>query len=521
MDAVINYDEAAGFLKTPPSLEPCSNFTNIRALQKHILQALAQLSCPQSAIHSWSGLAMDPATYLLLEGAAFTIPPNPGPMAIFPGGAGAARTAIKTIQATFGRNKNYYLSYKNITQVCFRMLDANVSDQFKVSNNPTLTGWNSTMSIINILNQLQVSYGKPNIMTLYTNDTLFRSPMTAGNSPEMLFYRIEQCQEIQRIGNLPYSEEQIIANAVCILLQANIFPLKEFDAWEAVTPKTYPALKTFIHAAYGRRLTALALCSTSGQNGYANQKTYNVLEEGNGEDTNDDTVTTIMQTAALTTATGGRAPSGGTAISAKVTAAINQLLANQTAIMPQMAAATAQMAALTVVPTLAQNARAYALRKQFYVPPIQQIAVPMQQPFSAVGAYPTGWGGQRGGCGCNQGGHRGGRSRTPFADSMRGAGAVPMMTKMMPHGGSIAQPPPQNATAAQKTGFLNIYKLHNNWNACFSCGFDIKDGHTSITCPFKWWNHQDSFTCRNAQQFIVAGYDPCTKGMHKRVLPAG
>jgi hypothetical protein len=268
------------------------------------------------------------------------------------------------------------------------MLDANVSDQFKVSNNPTLTGWNSTMSITDILSQLQVLYGKPNMMMLYTNDTFCRSPMTASDSPKMLFYRIKQCQEIQRIGNLPYSEEQIIANEVRILLQANIFPLKEFDAWDAVTPKSYPTLKTFIHVAYGRRLTALALHSTSGQNGYANQTIYNVLEDGNDDDTNDDTVTTITQMDAG--ATGGATQSGGTAISAKVAAAINQLSANQTAIMSQMAAVTAQLAALSVVPPPAQNTSAYAPRNLFYVPPIQQVAVPMQQPFSATGVYPTG-----------------------------------------------------------------------------------------------------------------------------------
>jgi hypothetical protein len=51
MGAVIDYDEAAGFLKNPPSLELRPNFTNICALQKHIMQALAQLSCPQSNIH--------------------------------------------------------------------------------------------------------------------------------------------------------------------------------------------------------------------------------------------------------------------------------------------------------------------------------------------------------------------------------------------------------------------------------------------------------------------------------------
>jgi hypothetical protein len=95
-----------------------------------------------------------------------------------------------------------------------------------------------------------------------------------------------------------------------------------------------------------------------------------------------------------------------------------------------------------------------------------------------------------------------------------------MMTKMMPRGGGIAQPPPGMQQRRKKLDFSNIYKIHNNWNVCFSCGFDIEDGCTSITCPFKRWNHQDLFTCGNAQQFIAAGYDPCTKGMHKTVLPA-
>jgi hypothetical protein len=105
MDAVIKYDKSAGFLKNPLSLEPCPNFINICALQKHIMQGLAQLTCPQSAIHGWSGLAMDPAKYLLLEGVAFVVPPNPGPTVIFLGGVAVAQTVMKTIQATFDRKK--------------------------------------------------------------------------------------------------------------------------------------------------------------------------------------------------------------------------------------------------------------------------------------------------------------------------------------------------------------------------------------------------------------------------------
>ena len=97
---------------------------------------------------------MNPAAYNLLEGMAFVIPPDPGPTPVFPGGVAVARTIMKMTEAMFVRDKNYFLSYKNITKACFRMLDANVSAQFKVSNNTALTGWNSTMSIIDILKQL-------------------------------------------------------------------------------------------------------------------------------------------------------------------------------------------------------------------------------------------------------------------------------------------------------------------------------------------------------------------------------
>jgi hypothetical protein len=301
-----------------------------------VIQVLSQLYCPQSALHRWAGLAIDSAMYQLLKSTVFIVLINPAPMAIYP--QWAAPTMVKMIDATFLRDKNYFFPYKNFMRVCFRMFDMDIGAQFKVSNTPALTGWNSTMSIIDILNQLQDSYGKPTMMTLFQNDVMFRNPMAPMDSPKMLFYRIEQCQEIQCIGKLPYSDERIVANAVQILIQANISPLKDFDTWEEMTPKTYPALKTFIHEAYSRCLLVMALCSTSVQNGDAHQTIYNVLEAGIDEDTNNGTVTTIMQTAAVTAATGVTTPSSSTAISAEVAAAINQLSANQATIMSQMAA---------------------------------------------------------------------------------------------------------------------------------------------------------------------------------------
>jgi hypothetical protein len=134
MDAVLKYNKATGFLKNPPSLEPCPNIATICALQKHIVKALSQLFFLQSAIHGWSGLPMDPATYNHLEGVAFAIPNDPGPMPVYP--QWAAPTTIKMINATFVQDKNHFLSFKNISQTCFCMFNENVGAQLRCPTTP-------------------------------------------------------------------------------------------------------------------------------------------------------------------------------------------------------------------------------------------------------------------------------------------------------------------------------------------------------------------------------------------------
>ncbi len=183
---------------------------------------------------------------------------------------------------------------------------------------------------------------------------------------------------------------------------------------------------------------------------------------------------------------------------------------------------SAKIAAMSFVPPLAQHTRVFVPCKPFSVPPIQQVAISMQQPFAPMGIFNAGRGGQRGGRDRGRGGGRGSCSRTPFVDAMRSREATPVVTNLVPYRGGVTQLPaaPGVQQLHRNPDFSNIYKVHNNWNLCFRCGFNIKDGHTFITCPFKKWNHQDSFTPQNAQQFIVAGYNPCMKGMQKTVLPS-
>jgi hypothetical protein len=145
MDQLITFNEGAGFLKNPPSLAPRMDFGKTQALHKHINTVLMQLVCPQSQIHGWAGLAMEQNMYALLKAVSFTIPINPGDTPIY-----AQFTTpyhMKMADAIFLRNKNYYLSYKNINHACFKMLDEKEKQQYKVLNVTTMKGWNATMSV--------------------------------------------------------------------------------------------------------------------------------------------------------------------------------------------------------------------------------------------------------------------------------------------------------------------------------------------------------------------------------------
>jgi hypothetical protein len=134
MDTVVPFDNVASFLCNPPTMHPRPGFTKLRALCLHLVKVLKLIECPQSSIHGWSGLAMDPAVYALIEPNAFVVPADPGLAPLYISFATPA--AIKMVDATFKQDKNYFVSNKNIYRVCFCMLDELVPNQYKVSCPP-------------------------------------------------------------------------------------------------------------------------------------------------------------------------------------------------------------------------------------------------------------------------------------------------------------------------------------------------------------------------------------------------
>jgi hypothetical protein len=102
---------------------------------------------------------MDPIMYTLIKLSPFTAPPDLGDIPLYPNFA--SPQMLKTVEQLWDNPRNYYLLYINIIRACFCMLDENIPNQLKVSNDPTLIGWNPTMSIQLILKQLQNSSGQP------------------------------------------------------------------------------------------------------------------------------------------------------------------------------------------------------------------------------------------------------------------------------------------------------------------------------------------------------------------------
>ncbi len=81
---------------------------------------------------------MDPGLYTSIEPVTFTVPLNPGALLVYQNFAPPAM--MRMVDYAFERNKNYFLSFSNINRACSRMLDNSVPIQFKVSNQPNLTG---------------------------------------------------------------------------------------------------------------------------------------------------------------------------------------------------------------------------------------------------------------------------------------------------------------------------------------------------------------------------------------------
>ena len=250
------------------------------------------------------------------------------------------------------------------------------------------------MSIQDILDQLKSTYGKPSSAISFHNNTIFTSTFSAMDTPESLFRRIKECQEIAVLGGAPYLVPQIVGNTMYLFLQSGIFPTREFETWDAVpvANKTWPTLKNFVQQAYQCKLIASSLCNTSGQMGYAPPHTQNAFNVFTADDNSSvETVATqVGATPATATTTGstlGNTYQASTVLM-ELAAAIQTIAANQQALYQHVAPLTQQMAALSYharPPTIATGA------PTTFIPQVPQSMLQEQDdyPSAKYGTFPA------------------------------------------------------------------------------------------------------------------------------------
>jgi hypothetical protein len=217
------------------------------------------------------------------------------------------------------------------------------------------------------------------------------------------------------------------------------------------------------------------------------------------------------------------------AINQSIAPTCNQMVQNQSVLQNQIAAM------LLSQPPPAQ-----------VVPPVQHVSFPMQQPFQppmqqqqyqqaawygcGQQSQFQGGPGRQGGRGRGRGGSQNGHQHRPSFAAMicnqQGHGQLAPYQGCQ--GGMFASPNPfggtgpflQAAKATTSTNAPSPIKRFANLNACFSCGFDVADGHTLATCPFEWCkpNHQVGYARENAATY--AAYGPSMIGQQKTQFPA-
>jgi hypothetical protein len=145
MNATISYITIVGLLANLPSLDPCPNFFNLRALHTHFARALKKVPCPQSGVNGWAGAVIAPAMYALINNSVFHWNFSTTPVPEFPawytitndGSQGAlipyTRKEILTITAKHTHAKHYHDAGTNVCCACFDILNAHISDAYKTA----------------------------------------------------------------------------------------------------------------------------------------------------------------------------------------------------------------------------------------------------------------------------------------------------------------------------------------------------------------------------------------------------
>jgi hypothetical protein len=352
------------------------------------------------------------------------------------------------------------------------------------------------------LDNLRTKYGActPNEKT--ANNLRFDQPWDPNEPIEALFDRLEECYIFSIMAKPPFTLEQVIDKAIIAIQRTGLYEtaLLEWQGFDEDN-KTWWQLKSHFEEAYEIRLASGQ--GTAATHGYVN----------NTEVQDDDSISTIhesLQSIHLANNANYQslqdhiqAARAETATLRVELQAAQQTLANLAhaapPTMPPVTFDPGATAPASVCPVLFPPPTAAPV----YVPPPVSYA-PQQYTQQSYGR----------GRGRRNNNRRGGRRNAQYTQPSNMA--VPPTQSA---GGYIPPPTIPNAGTIDKPAFSNTTKYYNNWNMCYSCGWDVPQWHNSQTCNNRVPGHQDGCNRANAQAYMSAGHRVSRKAMHKTALP--
>jgi hypothetical protein len=278
------------------------------------------------------------------------------------------------ITATFTHQKNYYNTACNIYRAVYDTFDAHINDAFKVAppTTPPTIGWNASMLLNDIFDQMMKMYGRPTPNAMRQNMMTFLSPYNPQDLLKILFKRCADCQEVAIIANIKYSNKQLLMNIIDLLTRCSLYQcnLEDWDR-KPNANKMWLNLCPFIQEAYQHRLALGTM--TAGQGGYASCNRFapfqanNATEDDVSDNNTAETIATTINShmAILSAQTAASIEANAT----QINASLQQLATHNAQLHQQQQTLMQQMAMLTTNAATTHNNAYVSPPAQIYAPP--------------------------------------------------------------------------------------------------------------------------------------------------------
>jgi hypothetical protein len=504
----ISFERAKEHVGVIPTMHPRPTFDNINQAVLHLVRKLQQLPAPhQSTRNGYAGKIMSVQQYSLLDTQAWIDWPYPGPHHTFPDGAD--RNIMEQAKTVWTANSDVYNSEQNVDRAVIAALDTSIPDDFK-SGGMATNGWSGNINAREIIANLKDKYGTPGPADKAKIEAIYMKPYNPSRPIESMFKELETARMMSILAHVPYSDAQILDKALTKIQVTNQYRNALVD-WallvaENANNNNWDDFKDHFIQAYTANQAALTV-THGGYHGAANT-TEEYLDDDSLESIQASLASLQMANNATAQATNDQLSNLTASTQQQITQLTQQMamLANS----QQMQMRPNPIPHYSMPPPVHHQAQ---MAQQPPMPPHIPAYIPSPQHTQPTNQTSYDRSGSRRYSGRGRRNQRGGRRTAPPPNTTAGN---------YHKYGHI--PPPNNQMATQhgqppRTPYSNTTKHFANWNYCYSCGFDVEEWHTGITCPQPKPGHQPQCNRQNFQGYKDAGHRPSAKAQHKQNLP--